>query len=164
MSDSCVESDGRSNLERRFIARLRALTGPPHVDVWVDHPQLVTSVDVSDKVHDIVLRTLRVDFDGARAHVWGGNDPTGQLVGELDPTDPDWFDRDDGSTPEACAEIAAAFFKSQGERPIDREEWADGTAVKCRWILVDVGRALVTSAGIPTRPPTQVLRVSSDNP
>jgi len=152
--------EGRNETERRFLTRLHARTTPLYIDVWVDRPQLVTSVDVSDRAHPSVLRTLRVDFDGA--HLWGGEDPTKQLVGELDPTRPDSFERSDAALPEAYAEIAASFFLDQLKRPIDREEWKVGKTVLCRWTLADVGRGLVSTLGIPKRPPDRVIRVRPD--
>jgi len=160
VDDARIEPAGRDELERRFLTRLRAAVHPITIDTWVDRPQLVTSLDINDDARKTVLRTLRVDFDGAR--IWGGNDPTGQLASELDPDDPDWFERGDCSTPEECAETAAAFFKKQLERPIDREEWDVGTLLQCRWTLADRGRGLLTT-GIPDRPPDRVVRVIPGN-
>lgn len=153
------EPDGRTDAERRFVARLRALLHPLIVDVWVDHPQLVASVDVRDPDHKRVLRVLRVDFYGG--HIAGGTDPTYQCVGDLNPTDPAWFAWGAGAAPDACAEIAAAFITRQYRRPIDRLEWHVGTGVKRQWVLADVGTVIVTSGDIPQTPPTRIVRVSS---
>jgi len=157
MNDCWTEPEGRDDIERRFLVVLRARISPMHVDVWIDRPQLITSVDVDDQFHAVALRTLRVEFDGVG--IRGGNDPTHQLVGELDPTDTDWFERTDCGTPEACAEVSAAFYKEQVEQPIDREEWDVLGAVTCRWTLVDVGRGLATAGNIPPRSPDRVRRV-----
>ena len=128
-----------------------------YLDVWYGRRQLVTSVDVSDDGRSVIVRTLRVDYDGEQ--LWGGNDPTHQLVGELDPADPDWFELSDCLSPEDCAEAAAEFFTRQVARPIDRAEWVLGSTVKCRWTLSDVGRGLVTQGGILAGPPTRVVRI-----
>lgn len=153
-----IEPEGRTDAERRYLARLQELSSLLHIDIWVDRQRLVTSVDIRDDTHNLVLRTLRVDFDGR--HVWGGNDLTHQLASDLDPDDPDWFERRDGKTPEECAETAAAFFAREAARPIEREEWVSGATTRYRWTLADVGRRIVTQGSIPTVPPTRVSRVS----
>lgn len=159
MNDHWTDPEGRDDIERRFLAVLRERICPLHVDIWIDRPQLVTSVDIDDHIHAVTLRTLRVEFDGVG--IRGGNDPTHQLIGELDPADPDWFERTDCATPEACAKVSAAFYKEQAERLIDREEWDVLGAVTYRWTLVDVGWGLATAGNIPARAPDRVRRITS---
>jgi hypothetical protein len=134
-SDDLTE-DARNDAERRFLGRL-SLLQPPFCDVWTEWPQLIISVSVGDRDENLVLRTLRVDFDG-KGFV-AGNDPSHQI--ELEPDDPDRLKSPDGLSPEELAEIAMAWLRAQAARPIARHEWDDGGCR--RWVLADTGQVLV---------------------
>ncbi|MDA0184056.1 hypothetical protein OJ997_27355 [Solirubrobacter phytolaccae] len=123
--------------------------GPPYCDVWTFAPELIVTVTVADPDHRLVLRTLRVDFDG-RGFV-AGNDPSHQMSDDLDPEDLDRLESPPGLEPEDLAELAMAWLRAQADRPIDRQEW-DATASsrrtrsgrKASW-LVSRGRRTVTA-------------------
>ena len=78
-----------------FRAHPRAAIGSI-VDALIDwefdwNPNLVASLDIVDSEVNLVLRTIRVDYDGQR--VWGGDDPTHQLTDELTEQARGWFER-----------------------------------------------------------------------
>jgi len=98
-----------------------------------------------------------MDFFGSRALV--GNDPTHQIVGDLDPRDPDFEDWREEATPEALAERGAAWFRSQARRPIERREWNDAGHVALSWLLVDTQKPLVFRYRPPARPADRVIPV-----
>src|SRR3954451_13016809 len=89
--------EARNDLERRFLMRLVELA-PPYCDVWTMLPQLIVTVCLGDPEDALVLRTLRVDFDGER--FVAGNDPSHQIVDELDDDDPDRLESPEGLCPE----------------------------------------------------------------
>jgi hypothetical protein len=139
VSDDLTQ-DGRNDAERRFLGRLTLLQ-PPYCEVWLFFPQLVVTVTVADPDENLVLRTLRVDFDGKRFAA--GNDPGDQITDELDPDDPDRLESPDGLSPEELAERAMAWLRAQAQRPIEREEWDEDDGGWRRWVLADTGQALV---------------------
>lgn len=165
-----AEDVGRNEVERRFLRRLTSLQ-PPEFDVWTDWPQLVVTVDVVDGEENLVLRTLRVDFDGTR--IVAGNDPTHQVTDDLDPGDPDRLESPAGLSPEALAQTVAAWLRAQVARPVERQEWIHGDACLQRWVLVDTGNVLTLrkrdgvawAAGgawgdpTPPRPPDRAVRL-----
>ena len=114
-----LDEEGRNEAERRF---LRVLVGvAPGFDVWTYYPQLVTTVVVCDPDTPVVLRTLRVDFDGTSIRC--GHDPRGQIDPAMASNDPDGYECRDALTPEQFAEVAGEWFWRQFRRPIDRYEW-----------------------------------------
>ena len=76
--------------ERAFIEALhaRAEVGNWNADAWVWDDRVVVAVSMCDQTpgYNLLLRTLRVDFDGAG--VWFGTDETQQFATELDPARP----------------------------------------------------------------------------
>lgn len=177
-----LTEDARDDVERRFLGRLTQLQ-PPYCDVWVwPPPRLVITVDVSDRDVPLVLRTLRVDFDGKRTVA--GNDPSHQIADELDRADPDRHESPAGLSPEELAEGAMGWFRAQTARPIERQEWdipdsrrrfARRRRTSClrRWVLADSEKTLAVRQGdgtawdpggawgdpLPTRPPDRVIPV-----
>ncbi len=159
---------GRTDAERRFLARLAQLQ-PPYYDVWNDRAELVVAVSIMDTDKNTVIRTLRVDFDGAA--IVAGNDPTHQLSDDLDPDDPDRFVSGLDASPDDLADKAMAWFRKQAERPIERREWEQDDRHWVCWVLADVDRRLVCSstggpayvAGLPWafdpphRPPDRIV-------
>jgi hypothetical protein len=150
--------DGRSEADRLFLRRLRELLRDIF-NPWLSFPQLVVTVDVDDPDERSVLRTLRADFDGSR--LVAASDQGHQVTAmHLDPTDPDLFELPSGSSPELGAEAAAAWFREQAARLIERHEWDGPTHVWTRWILKDTGRALAARyPSAPIRPPDRIIRL-----
>lgn len=160
----------RNDAERQFLERLSQLQ-PPHCDVWTDTPQLVVTVTIADNDENLVLRTLRVDFDGAR--FIAGNDPSHQVTDELEADDPDRFESPEGLAREELADAAMAWLRAQATRPIERQEWDDDEGCLQRWVLPDTGRtlALRSRGGVgwaaggawgdptPPRPPDRAVRI-----
>jgi hypothetical protein len=106
----------------------------------------VTVTDPDDK---LVLRTLRVDFNGCG--FVAGNDPSHQISDDLDPEDPDRLESPDGLKPEELADLAMAWLRAQAHRPIDRQEWDENAGGWRRWVLADTGQALALreAGGVP---------------
>ena len=120
--------EDRSEIEGRFLDRLRESVADIF-DVWLFYPQLVVTLCVCDPDDQVVLRTLRVDFDGLR--IVAGNDPSHQITEErLDPEDPDLFQLPAGSPPEHCAEAAV---DGSGSRLDDRSISTNGMGL-CTWL------------------------------
>jgi hypothetical protein len=165
-----LTEDGRDGEERRFLRRLTLLQ-PPFCEVWTGWPQLVVSVTVADDDENLVLRTLRVDYDG-NGFV-AGNDPSHQITDELDPDDPDRLESPSGLDPEELAELAMAWLRAQAARPIERQEWDEDDGGWRRWVLTDTGQALTIrrvggvafaasgpwAASLPRRAPDRVERL-----
>lgn len=150
---------GRTDLERRFLETFRNVLGHAPIDIWDDYEQLVVTVTIVDPDERLVLRTLRVDYDG-RA-IWGGNDPDHQIDPALDPDDPEYF-RVEAVTPERAAEVAADFFRRESCRPIDRLEWDGPDRRQFHWVLADVGLPLVgKKPGLTGRTPDRTIRLPS---
>jgi hypothetical protein len=138
-----LTDDGRNDAERRFLRRLTRLQ-PPFCDVWTFMPQLVVTVTVADEDENLVIRTLRVDFNGES--FVAGNDPSHQITGELEADDPDRLESPSGLNPEELAEAAMVWLRTQAGRAIERHEWGRRRPWQ-RWILVDTGQALVVRKG-----------------
>lgn len=141
-----LDEEGRNEAERRF---LRVLVGvAPGFDVWTYYPQLVTTVVVCDPDTPVVLRTLRVDFDGTSIRC--GHDPSGQIDPAMASNDPDGYECRDALTPEQFAEVAGEWFWRQFRRPIDRYEWRGrDPEVGPYWVLADCDRGLVVGGRRP---------------
>lgn len=150
---------GRTDPERAFLAQLRQLSSDrAHFDVWTFYPQLVVTLTIADRDHNVILRTLRVDFDeGLR----GGNDPSHQIDPDLDPADPDYFERSHLGSAAASAEYAFEWFRQQAQRPIDRSEWSDPGRVWLRWAIAeDPEKSLVAQGfNLPERPADRIVRL-----
>ncbi len=106
---------------------------------------IVLGVDISDTAPIVVLRTLRVEFDGTRALV--GDDQTMQLVTSLDPRSRDvtiFAER----SPDACALAVAEWIEEQLRRPIHRHEWLHEGFHHIVWLLADTGSKLIELTGL----------------
>lgn len=135
--DPELREAGRSDVEERFLTRLeRVSPGLGDVYLWPGFP-LITTWCVWEPSSPL-LRTLRVDFDGARLR--GGNDPNHHMDLDLDQSDPDYFEVVAGESPEWAAATAAKWFQRQLDRAIDRHEW-DGTRYQ-QWVLTDTQKVL----------------------
>jgi hypothetical protein len=173
MSDDWFEGAGRTDAERRFLAVLRERAeswaaldlDPQDTQAWTDREPLYVHVDLTDPSHELILGTLRVEFDGRRV-VGGWSD--GQLVHDLDPAAPDAFDTPAHESPETAAELAAGWLESQLRRPVERRDWRRGNVVIYReWILADSERALTSQAATPSRsanPRATFFRATSVRP
>jgi hypothetical protein len=136
-----------SEAERAFIEAIhaRAEAGGWYADAWPRAERVVLSVCPfdSDPAYNCVLRTLRVDFDGAA--VWFGPDETHQFVTDLDPARPGVSVLSGRPVAELAA-AAADWLEGELRRPIVRHEWdrLDGRGVAPRlWVLADTGQAIV---------------------
>lgn len=152
---------GRSETERAFLLQLERLcVGSGLIDAWTYYPQLVVTLSINDPEHNVILRTLRIDFDGQS--LAGGNDPSHQIADPaLNAEDPDYFELKDQLTPGQFAERAFDWFRHQADRPIDRLEW-EGTHHRwLRWALADEdGRPLGAQyRNRPDRPADRVVRL-----
>ena len=151
---------GRSDAERAFLRQIEHLcTDKSPFDAWINYWQLVVILSISDPEHNVILRTVRVDFDGQS--LAGGNDPTHQIAPNLDPEDPDYFELRDQLTPAQFAERAFDWFHHEAIRPIDRQEWDGADHGWLLWVLADgEGRPLVAQYfDQPDRPPDRVVRL-----
>ncbi|WP_265595144.1 hypothetical protein [Haloferula sp. BvORR071] len=106
--------------------------------------RLVLALDISDQESKVCLRTLRIEFDGTGVVL--GEDETGQLVTDLDPTLPDVFARrDSGGTPALFASFAADWVEQELRRRIERHEWTRDGFCHRRWLFADTGKSIVWS-------------------
>jgi hypothetical protein len=155
---------GRTEAEIAFLRQLERLheSHGAHAafDAWTMYPPLVVTVTISDPEHNCILRTLRIDFDGSS--LVGGNDPSHQIDPQLDPDDPDHFEMRTQLAAERFADVAFSWFSDQADRPIDRQEWREGSRTWRRWVLADTGRPLVAQGfGPPDKNPDQVVRLQA---
>jgi hypothetical protein len=134
----------RPGAEFEFVSELnsRAEKGAWSADYWPRDDRLLFTVCPSDREHNCVLRTLRIDFDGAR--VVFGPDETHQLVTDLDPGRPG-VRLVSGISPTAMADAAADWIERELARPIVRREWKGMTFTHREWILDDTGERLAWS-------------------
>lgn len=116
MSDNYPWDVGRTEDERTFLRRLKQqVNARAPFDAWTFHPQLVVTVSISDPDQRVVLRTLRVDFDGSS--LTGGNDPSHQMTearlnpGDPYPEDPDYFELLGADSVPEVAQHALAWFQ-----------------------------------------------------
>lgn len=161
MDDDYPWDVGRTEAEREFLGCLRSLSNDrAHFDAWAFHPQLVVTLTIGDMEHNVVIRTLRVDFDGSS--VRGGEDPSGQIDSDLIDGAPDYFALSGQRSISDLARQAFDWFALQGRRPIDRQEWIGPDHTWLRWVLVEpVERPLVAQyPNRPERPPDRVVRLS----
>ena len=133
--------------ERAFIETMhcRSEAGGWYPDAWVWADRVVLAVCPGDYTpeYNLLLRTLRVDFDG-RA-VWFGPDETHQFVTDLDPGRPGVFVLSDLPVAQ-LASAAADWLERELRRPIVRYEWdrLDNRGVAPRlWVLADTGQGIV---------------------
>ncbi len=162
MEDDYPWDAGRTDQERRFLARLRELAnGRALFDAWDLYPQLVVTLTVDDPEENVIVRTLRVDYDGSSLR--GGEDPSSQIDPELDSSDPDYFELTGYASPEALASQAFDWFSRQGRRPIDRREWFGPDHTWLEWVMLEpVEKPLVARYfGRPDRPPDHVVRLDT---
>ncbi|MBX9623890.1 MAG: hypothetical protein K2X82_08745 [Gemmataceae bacterium] len=137
-----------SDAERAFVEALhaRAEVGGWFADSWrVWDGRLTLSVCPcdGDPEYNCVLRTLRVDFDGAAVRF--GPDETHQFVTDLDPGRPGVSVLTGRPTAE-LATAAADWLEREMRRPIVRHEWdrLDRRGVAPRlWVLADTGEGVV---------------------
>jgi len=141
-----------SEAERVFIEAVhaRAEAGGWCADAWRVRAGCITLAvcpSDNDPKYNVVLRALRVDFDGST--VWFGEDETYQFVTALDPARPGVFVRSDRPIAE-LASVAADWLEREMRRPIVRYEWdrpgRHGVAPRL-WVLADTGARLVESGG-----------------
>jgi hypothetical protein len=136
-----------SDAERAFLVALhaRAEAGGWFADSWrVWDNRLTLSVSPCDDEpeYNCVLRTLRVDFDGAVVRL--GPDETHQFVTDLDPARPG-VSMMSGLPIAELAAAAADWLEREMQRPIVRHEWdrLDKRGVAPRlWVLADTGEVI----------------------
>ena len=137
-----------SDAERAFVEALhaRAESGGWYADswrVWDDRLTLSVCSRGGPPECSCVLRTLRVDFDGAVVRF--GSDETHQFVTDLDPARPG-TSMLSGRPVAELAGSAADWLEWEMRRPIVRHEWdrLDERGVAPRlWVLVDTGEGIV---------------------
>jgi hypothetical protein len=149
--------DGRTDDERRFIARLRARAqswtelelAREQTQAWTDRDYLYVHVDVADETHNLAYGTLRVDYVGShvRGH-WGSAD----FCDEIDPSARDAFESPPLTSPEEAATYAADWLEAQLRRPAECREWWQGNVVVCReWTLTEPEHPLCRQYCHPSR-------------
>jgi len=113
------EAPTQSEIE--FCDALESLTSPPYFDYWLhsrsddQSPWMLVSLTLVDEQKNLVLKTLRLDFDGGS--IKGGWSPSDlnwdadvpALEAEIDLTEPDGIDKT-GENPKELARLAAAWF------------------------------------------------------
>ena len=160
MDDGYPWDVGRSDAELDFLDELRELSQHrAHFDAWDYYPQLVVTLTIADLDlrEPVILRTLRVDFSANT--LAGGNDRAHQIDPLLDPTDPDFFERQ-GLRPREAAGEAFRWFRQEALRPIERREWR-GRDLWRQWVLTEIPEKPLADSGSgrPARPPDQVTRL-----
>ena len=132
--------------ERAFIEALhaQAVVGNWNADAWVWDDRVVVAVSVCDQTpeYNLLLRTLRVDFDGKT--VWFGPDETQQFATDLDPTRTG-VSMLSGLLVCEMAVAAAEWLEWEMRRPLARQEWdhLDRRGVAPRlWVLADTGEGI----------------------
>ena len=157
-----------SEQEKEFIEILhnRAKIGGWTADSWPAEDRIILSVDISDPdpAYRVILRTLRIDFDGMTT--WLGPDETFQLVTNLNPDHPDVTVLSGISIFEAATR-AADWLEKEIWRSIVRQEWdhLDERGVAPRlWIVLDTGEAFCSQGQRTTAmgQPERVIPVPSD--
>jgi hypothetical protein len=130
--------------ERGFIESLhaRAEAGDWYADWWPRNDRLMLSVSRVDGVHNLVLRTLRIDFAGDAVRF--GPDETHQFATDLDSTRPGVF-AISGLPVAELATTAADWLEREMRRPIVRYEWHRPGFWRREWLLADTGEGLVVS-------------------
>lgn len=136
-----------SESEREFIEALhrRSETGGWLPDTWVWDDRVVVAYCPCDgePEYNCILRTLRVDFDGAAVRF--GPDETHQFATDLDPARPGVTVLS-GRPVAELADAAADWLEREMRRPIMRHEWdrLDSRGVAPRlWVLADTGEGIV---------------------
>jgi hypothetical protein len=130
-----------NELEREFIELLHAHAeaGGWFAEAWPREDRFMLSVSPSDQ-H--VLRTLRVDFDGAAVSF--GPDETHQFATDLDPARADVVVLS-GRPLADLASAAATWLEREMHRPIVRHDWDRLTFHRREWFLGDTGERLSIS-------------------
>lgn len=108
---------------------------------YTDPVRLIAAVDVYDPDANLIVGTVRIEFDGAALRGrWGSS----HFCDAIDPADPDSIGIErPGITPEEAARLAADWLESQVRRPLERQDWRrDGTTFHRRWVLADSGTVL----------------------
>lgn len=133
----------RTAEERAFVGCLeeRATRGDWLGDSWIWEDRLIVSVSPQDEEERVILRTIRADFFGDRVVI--GDDPTDQIVGDLDRAQQGVAVK--SGPPEELAEFVADWFERELARPIERREWKHATFEHREWVMVDSGRRLMWS-------------------
>lgn len=152
-----------NELERQFAESIhtRAEIGGWYADTWPCDDRFMLSIDVSDKdpLYNCVLRTLRVDFDGAT--VMFGTDETGQFATDLDPARCGVSVLSGLTIPELATAVAD-WLEREMRRPIVRHEWdtLDSRGVAPRlWVLADTNESLVYRGQRPSCAPDRVVPI-----
>jgi len=134
----------RNERERAFIEALhaRAVSGGWCADWWPRTDRLMLSVSPIDPDHNLVLRTLRIDFDGSAVQF--GPDETHQFATDLDSARAGVYERS-GQPVTELADAAADWLERELRRPIVRQEWHRPEFWRRQWVLADTGERLVWS-------------------
>lgn len=135
------DSKLRNQAERDFLAALvahapeRISFGLDSLDGMFNHDNvpfaecpLTVAWSVNDQKRNLNLRTLRVDFYGAKLVL--GEDETGSLNDGFRDRITETVDYSNpGGTPQHFAEVAAKWLNSELARVIERREWANPSAM-----------------------------------
>ncbi len=133
--------------ERAFIEAMhrRSEAGGWYPNAWVWGDRVVLAVCSSDHTpgYNLLLRTLRVDYDGREVRF--GPDETHQFATDLNPVR-SGVSVLSGLPVTELAAAAADWLEREMRRPIERHEWdrLDKRGVAPRlWVLGDTGEGLV---------------------
>jgi hypothetical protein len=136
-----------SESERAFIEAMhhRSEAGGWYLDAWVWDDRVVLAVSPGDRTpsYNLILRTLRVDFDGRSVRF--GPDETHQFATDLDSARPGVHVLS-GRPVAELADAASDWLEREMRRPIVRHEWdrLDQRGVAPRlWVLADTGEGIV---------------------
>src|SRR5262245_16270314 len=152
--------------ERTFIEAMhhRSEAGGWYPDVWVRDDRVVLAVSPGDQTpgYNLILRTLRVDFDGRAVRL--GPDETHQFATDLDPARAGVHVLSERPVAE-LADAAADWVEREMRRPIVRHEWdrLDQRGVAPRlWVLADTGEGIVVRGqwSSDLGPPDRVVTVT----
>jgi hypothetical protein len=113
--------------------------------VYLHGSDLVFGLDVFDRDHNCIVRTLRCDYSSAGLVY--GEDETGQFVTPLTPKQHEYGHIEhQGKSFTDLGHIAANWLRDQWARPIQLLEWKRDN-YRCRqWRLAETGRNLCWSS------------------
>lgn len=150
----------RSENERQFIIELEKLSNW-YLDFMPHEMRTVLYASPVDRDYNLVLRTLRVDYDGST--LWLGPDETHQFSTDLAVGQRGVSTHSDQSPIELAA-IAAKWLNHELRRPIERQEWdkLDDRGVAPRlWLMADSGERICRNGVVLSEfgPPDRTIQV-----
>jgi hypothetical protein len=147
-----VYSDFRNEEERKFLTSLYNYApewkkyglDDDNFIMFYEGETVTVAFDIIDENENLVLRSLRVDFD--HTNLLLGEDITMQYVCKLDVNDPKVkkYRKSEYSTVE-LSEIAANWIVTEAARKIELREWVTSSYRHRVWVLADTDNPISMS-------------------